>query len=128
MTTSTTIKLTFEQFRDLCHGVQDAEASLGSCLEREAAREAERALRLVSEVHAAELLRANPTLEQLRDRVIDIAMRTHARHGERFVEVEPRPPAVSTTTSARRVRPAHFDPLDQLRARQRPPAARIDPT
>ncbi len=81
MTTSTTTKLTAEQFRDLCHGVQDAAASLGSCLEREAAGEAERLLRLVRELHAAELRRANRALEQLRERVIDCAMRAHARRG-----------------------------------------------
>ena len=81
MTTATTVKLTAEQFRDLCHGVQDAEASLGSCLAREAPAEAERLLRLVIELRAAKLLRANQTLEQLRDRVIYSAMRTHARRG-----------------------------------------------
>jgi hypothetical protein len=62
--------------------VQDAAASLNSCLDSEAAREAERLLRLVMELRAAELRRANPTLEQLRDRVIDSAMRAHARRAE----------------------------------------------
>ena len=77
----TTTKLTAEAFRDLCHHVQDARATLSGCLDREAPTEADRLLRLVVELRGATLRRVNPALEQLRDKVIYSAMLEHARRG-----------------------------------------------
>jgi hypothetical protein len=74
-------KLTSEQFKDLCRGVQDARASLDSCIDREAPSEAERLLRLVVGLRGAAPMRASRALEKLRDDTIYSAMLSHARRG-----------------------------------------------
>lgn len=76
------VKLTAEQFRDLCDGVQDARASLASCLEREAPAESERLLKLVQELRGATLARANLELEHRRDRIIYTAMLAYSGRSE----------------------------------------------
>jgi len=71
--------LTAEHFRDLCRGVADQRASLDSCHDSEAPAEAERLLRMVTELKAATLRRANRELEAFREREIYTAMLAYHR-------------------------------------------------
>lgn len=75
------MKLTAEQFRDLCHDVQAARADLDSCLDNEAPARADRLLVLVQELRRVEPKRADRALSKLRDEVIYTAMLAHARRG-----------------------------------------------
>lgn len=73
--------MTSEQFKDLCHEVQEKRANLDSCLDSEAPAVAARLLVLVQELRGMTLRRSDRALLKLRDEVIYSAMLSHARRG-----------------------------------------------